>query len=45
VHGEIWRATSDVRIAAGARIRVTALSGLTVKVEPAAPPQTRGDPR
>jgi membrane-bound serine protease (ClpP class) len=45
VHGEIWRATSDVRIAAGARVRVTALSGLTVKVEPAAPPQTRGDPR
>lgn len=33
VHGEIWRATSNQALAAGARVRVTAVDGLTVGVE------------
>ena len=35
VHGEIWRATARQMIASGARVRVTALDGLTLSVEPA----------
>jgi membrane-bound serine protease (ClpP class) len=34
VHGEIWRALSSSPIAEGARVRVTALDGLTLSVEP-----------
>jgi membrane-bound serine protease (ClpP class) len=34
VHGEIWRATSEQPLAAGARIRVVALDGLTMIVAP-----------
>jgi len=34
VHGEIWRGTSSVDIAAGRRVRVTAVEGLCVRVEP-----------
>lgn len=45
VHGEIWRATSDATIAAGSRVRVSGLSGLTVAVELAASSQAQGDPR
>lgn len=37
VHGEIWRATSTAVIPAGARVRVTAVDGLTIGVEPADP--------
>jgi membrane-bound serine protease (ClpP class) len=33
VHGEIWRACSSNPIAAGSRVRVTALDGLTLTVE------------
>jgi membrane-bound serine protease (ClpP class) len=33
VHGEIWRALSTEPVVAGARIRVTALDGLTLTVE------------
>jgi membrane-bound serine protease (ClpP class) len=35
VHGEIWNATSGVPISEGARIRVRAVNGLHVVVEPA----------
>jgi membrane-bound serine protease (ClpP class) len=34
VHGERWRVTSDVPLAAGQRIRVTAVHGLTLRVTP-----------
>lgn len=37
VHGEIWRAVSREPIAAGQRVRITAIEGLTLVVEPAAP--------
>jgi membrane-bound serine protease (ClpP class) len=33
-HGEIWRAVSEVTIPAGAPVRVVAMQGLTVRVEP-----------
>jgi membrane-bound serine protease (ClpP class) len=33
VHGEIWRATSRDPIAAGVRVRVLSLNGLTAVVE------------
>jgi membrane-bound serine protease (ClpP class) len=36
VHGEIWRATSAVPLQAGEAVRVTAVSGLTLAIEPAA---------
>jgi membrane-bound ClpP family serine protease len=45
VRGEIWRAISQVTIAAGSRVRVTRLSGLTVIVEPASSSQADGDSR
>ncbi len=37
VRGEIWAATSDPAAAVGESIRVTAVEGLTVRVEPAPP--------
>jgi membrane-bound serine protease (ClpP class) len=33
VHGEVWRATSDVELPAGARARVRAVDGLEVRVQ------------
>ena len=42
VHGELWRAISDRDVAAGAEIRVRALEGLTLRVEPAGLAQTPG---
>lgn len=36
VHGELWEARSPARIAAGARVRVRAVEGLTLVVEPEA---------
>ena len=41
VHGEYWNAVSPVPVPAGARVRVTAVDGLTLTVEPA--PDRRGD--
>ena len=35
VHGEIWQAVSDIPIPAGRRLRVRAVDGLTLHVEPA----------
>ncbi len=35
VHGEIWRASTRVPVGAGADVRVTAVSGLTLSIEPA----------
>jgi membrane-bound serine protease (ClpP class) len=43
VHGEIWRATSGRPIAAGARIRVTHVDGLTLGVDAAPPLPPQGD--
>jgi len=34
VHGEYWNAVSQVPVAAGARIRVKAIDGLVLTVEP-----------
>jgi len=34
VHGEIWRASSDAPVPPGRTVRVTAVSGLTLLVEP-----------
>ena len=34
VHGEIWRAQSTIPVGQGTRVRVTALDGLTLTVEP-----------
>ncbi len=34
IHGEIWRATSTIPIAAGVSVRAVALEGLTLVVEP-----------
>ncbi len=36
VHGEYWDAVSSAPVEAGARVRVTAIDGLKLKVEPAA---------
>jgi len=36
VHGEYWDAVSSSPVAAGARVRVTAIAGLQLKVEPMA---------
>ena len=38
LHGEIWRARSAVSVPARDLVRVTAVDGLTVDVEPAEPP-------
>ena len=34
MHGELWRAVSEHAIAAGTRVRVTRVEGLTVHVRP-----------
>jgi membrane-bound serine protease (ClpP class) len=43
VHGEIWRATSDVPIAAGQAVRVAEVNGLTLRVEPVDGSTRQGD--
>jgi membrane-bound serine protease (ClpP class) len=35
VHGEFWSAVSSTPVEAGARVRVTEVRGLSLKVEPA----------
>jgi membrane-bound serine protease (ClpP class) len=45
VHGEIWRATSDVAVPRARTVRVTAISGLTLAVEPADPTAMEGELR
>jgi membrane-bound serine protease (ClpP class) len=42
VRGEIWRATSEVPLPPARAVRVTAISGLTLAVEPADPAQPEG---
>ena len=42
VHGEIWRATSAEAVPPGRRVRVTAIDGLTLAVEPADPLTPQG---
>jgi membrane-bound serine protease (ClpP class) len=42
VHGEIWRAISSVPVMAGQAVRVTAVSGLTLGVEPVEPAAPQG---
>ncbi len=43
IHGEIWRAQSASRIAAGQPVRVTAVDGLTLTVEPSGAPAQEGE--
>jgi membrane-bound serine protease (ClpP class) len=43
VHGELWRARSATHIAAGQPVRVTAVNGLTLTVEPGAPARGGAD--
>jgi membrane-bound serine protease (ClpP class) len=43
IHGEIWRAQSAAHIAAGQPVRVTAVNGLTLIVEPGAPAREGAD--
>ena len=43
IHGEIWRAQSANRIAAGQPVRVTAVNGLTLSVEPSGAPAQEGE--
>ena len=38
VHGELWDAVSSITLEAGSRVRVVAVEGLTLKVEPDARP-------
>jgi len=45
VHGEIWRAAATVSIPRSTPVRVVAVSGLTVAVEPAQPPSLEGEVR
>lgn len=45
VHGEIWRATCPVPLPAARAVRVTAVSGLTLAVEPADPSAWQGEVR
>lgn len=42
VHGEIWRASSSIAVPPGRAVRVTAVTGLTLVVEPAEPPAAEG---
>jgi membrane-bound serine protease (ClpP class) len=44
VHGEIWRARSHVPIAADVAVRVLAVKGLTLSIEPAATSDEGGAP-
>jgi membrane-bound serine protease (ClpP class) len=41
VDGELWEAVADTPLEPGARVRVVAVEGLTLKVEPAGPEPTR----
>jgi membrane-bound serine protease (ClpP class) len=43
VHGEIWRAVSNVRVPSGAVVTVTGVDGLTLHVEPVTLPASQGD--
>jgi membrane-bound serine protease (ClpP class) len=38
VHGELWDAVSSTEVEAGSRVRVVAVEGLTLQVEPDARP-------
>jgi membrane-bound serine protease (ClpP class) len=42
VHGEIWQARSGAGVAAGQAVRVVAVEGLTLLVEPAGEPPAEG---
>jgi membrane-bound serine protease (ClpP class) len=43
VHGEIWRARSSMPLPPGRPVRVTAISGLTLAVEPIEPVEPQGE--
>ena len=43
LRGEIWRAVSSVPLQPGVQVRVVGVSGLTLTVEPAAPPPGKGE--
>jgi membrane-bound serine protease (ClpP class) len=43
IHGEIWRATSREPIPSGRAVRIVAMDGLTLSVEPADGPTRQGD--
>jgi membrane-bound serine protease (ClpP class) len=43
IHGELWRARSASPISAGTFVRVTAVDGLTLVVEPSGAPTPRGE--
>ena len=43
IHGEIWRAQSASRIAAGQPVRITAVDGLTLTVEPSGASAQEGE--
>ncbi len=43
VHGELWRAVSRAPVAAGQPVRVTAVNGLTLAVEPSGAAERHGE--
>jgi membrane-bound serine protease (ClpP class) len=43
VHGEYWDALSQIEIAQGARIQVTGIDGLVLRVEPFSGSLTEGE--